>query len=160
MYRLILWKKHSLNKNLCAIPKSNEHEVEWEFEFPTTNSNFKPLESFNKDVFDFFEIQDITNIFKNTQSQSNGRKMALNKYVKNIYIMLNGNNIFITAICEAEMTISKEYLVKTLLNPEEEPSITFSDCQCKAGHGPVAICKHVSAVLNCIEGYARNGTYS
>lgn len=65
-------------------------------------------------------------------------------------------NIFFIALCSAEMKTSTDYEVKLQISCQSR-EIHKAQCQCPAGVGPVAACKHVSAVLYGVEYYIVTG---
>lgn len=147
-----------LQKNLCAPPvvDLNSH-VHLDFLTDSDKNLFINLNQCNKKFLNFFEISDITQLFHNTQSQKKGRNMAMNSFVKKILVAIKNEIIYIKAECGAEMTVGKIYNIRLIIVDGDNDAINFSDCNCVAGCGPIATCKHISAILNCIESYARNG---
>lgn len=69
----------------------------------------------------------------------------------------DGNDItFITSMVWAEMRKTVSYKVDISLNPDAV--IQESQCECGAGQGPTAHCKHVTAVLFGLASFCKEGT--
>lgn len=77
-------------------------------------------------------------------------------FVKNCTFTQTSEDIFFAAKVSAEMKLSVDYDVKIHIN-SNECAIMKAQCQCPAGVGPGAACKHVSAVLYAIEYYIVTG---
>lgn len=78
------------------------------------------------------------------------------EFVKNTRFHRVKENIFFIALCSAEMKTSTDYEVKLGINCQSR-EILKAQCQCPAGVGPAAACKHVSAVLYGVEHYIVTG---
>lgn len=90
-------------------------------------------------------------------SQTKGRKMALNNFIKMIhcYISTTDGHLYIKGMCCAEKTKNKVYCVCLLA--DKTGVIIQCNCLCPAGSGFAVACKHVSAILYGIEHYGQTG---
>ena len=64
--------------------------------------------------------------------------------------------LFLRAAVFAEMKKDVTYLVECRT---EDGEIAYTSCECTAGRGPNATCKHVAVVLYNLENYERTGTW-
>lgn len=85
-----------------------------------------------------------------------GRRLFMCEFVKNIRWHQAEENVFFVALCSAEMKTSVDYEIKLQTNFQQR-EILMAQCDCPAGVGPSAACKHVSAVLHGIEYYIKTG---
>ena len=60
-----------------------------------------------------------------------------------------GTNKFIRCFCKAEMKVTERYKIEMIVKSSTSVGeVVYATCQCKAGLGPKATCKHVGAVWN------------
>ena len=58
-----------------------------------------------------------------------------------------GTDMFIRCFCKAEMKVSERYRIELIVKSSTSVGeVVYATCECKAGLGPKATCKHVGAV--------------
>lgn len=103
-------------------------------------------------------LHDITMWFENklaTASFKRGRNLGLNGYVQQIIYLSDSNITFFKANVSAEMKKKQTYLCKIVF--DEKSDVMQANCECPAGTGWVAACKHISATINVIEHFMQTG---
>lgn len=78
------------------------------------------------------------------------------KYLCYIRVSSTQDFDFIRSACRAEMKRSVTYLVDIKLSKDEQ-QIEEAQCECGAGMGPYAHCKHISTVLYAIHVFSKTG---
>lgn len=73
-----------------------------------------------------------------------------------IFIQVTDNIAQIRGHCSATMKKNTDYLVKFELCSARR-NITKSTCACVAGQGLSAACKHIAALICCIEDFVTTG---
>lgn len=86
-----------------------------------------------------------------------GRRLFMCGFLKNCTFHQNGDDIYFCAMSCAEMKKTKDYEVRAHINCLQ-CDIMKAQCQCPAGQGFSAACKHVSALMYAIEYYAVTGS--
>jgi hypothetical protein len=85
-----------------------------------------------------------------------GALLAKDK-VQGLSYCTSDNKIFFSGLVEAQMK-KVSYAIKFILNDKGE--IQFSCCECAAGVGPTATCKHVAASLLTVLAFKEEGSLS
>ncbi|KAK7092864.1 uncharacterized protein [Littorina saxatilis] len=67
----------------------------------------------------------------------------------------HSNNFFIKSKCQAQMKTQVNYIVDVEI--DADGLVSEAQCECAAGMGPTAHCKHVSAVLHGLSVYVSEG---
>lgn len=80
-----------------------------------------------------------------TQVQQNARDMYSNKFLRYVRHVGNTDGHFIHACCHSEMRKATSYFIDIKLDEKGIPQ--ECQCDCGAGQGPDAHCKHVQALL-------------
>lgn len=121
----------------------------------------EPFELLDKDLLSNFDLDSISAWFSSrlaSASQKHGRNLFLATFIKCMEGSSSDGKLFISAICAAETRRSEEYKVKLLLKGvPHSPSIAQATCECAAGEGWSAACKHVAAVCYTVEHYRGTG---
>ncbi|CAF3184230.1 unnamed protein product [Rotaria socialis] len=76
----------------------------------------------------------------------NGNLLFKNHFVHAIAISRRFIEITVTAKCRAQMKKAGNYQMKLILNSNRPADIIQATCECVAGHGPRAACKHLAAL--------------
>ena len=84
-----------------------------------------------------------------------GHQMFNEGFITSLLSVNSDQGIFLKGIVHAEMKKGLQYKVLLRLSPTG--SIQYSDCECPAGHGPKALCKHIAATLFAVEHFGRTG---
>lgn len=119
----------------------------------------EPLDKVEKNMLNWLTPSSINLYFderKGLKGHEKGRKLFMCEFVKSIYQFVKGDDVFIVGKCSAEQKKSTDYEIKVHLNCKER-NIVKASCGCPAGIGPNAACKHVSALLYCVEHYGVTG---
>lgn len=135
--------------------------VEDKENFPK-NVVFEPLELMNKSKLEWFTPATIVYYFDErsaAKGHKQGRKLFLCDFLKNVTHHANDGDIYISGKCSAETKKNKDYRVAAHLNVSNR-TICKAECECVAGKGPNAACKHVGALMYGLEHYAVTGTFS
>lgn len=74
-----------------------------------------------------------------------GQKLYENYFLVSVRIARSGNHIFLRGECKAEMTKYLRYITDIVVEPPS--TVDMCKCECPAGEGPTAHCKHVVALL-------------
>lgn len=88
--------------------------------------------------------------------QKSGFAMFEEGFLNTCMFKVISDDVFLRAAVFAEMRKEVSYLVECRFNDEE---IVYTNCECTAGRGPHAICKHVAVVLYSVENYERTGAW-
>lgn len=154
-FRLFCWNEHILNRTLFDVPTVPANDFS---NFPAIRE-YHPLEKLERNVLEWLNPTSIALYFEERLGRKGfekGRLLFMCEFVKICRFYKDQENIFFTAICSAEMKTSTDYEVKIHIN-SHQCEISKAQCQCPAGVGPGAACKHVSAVLFGIEFYVVTG---
>lgn len=89
-------------------------------------------------------------------SEQKRRILCLHNFLKNIAFLCQNTNLFVKSLCSAQMKKNVDYTVKIHLNSEKR-SIIMASCECPAGKGQNAACKHVGALAYAVEFYGLTG---
>ncbi|CAF1621492.1 unnamed protein product [Adineta ricciae] len=76
----------------------------------------------------------------------NGNLLFKNHFVHSIAVSRRFIEVTIIAKCRAQMKKAVTYEVKLLINTNRPADIISGCCQCVAGQGPKAACKHIAAL--------------
>ena len=82
---------------------------------------------------------------------SHGYTMAMEKFLAAMTEVKDEGNsvIFYRGQVNSEMTKALTYFVRVCV--QTDGRIVQSECECSAGKGPAAVCKHVAVICYCIE---------
>lgn len=76
-------------------------------------------------------------------------------FLRHIRMASDDNSCFLRSVCRAEMSKSVTYRVD--LSLDNQGFVNEAQCECAAGMGPHAHCKHVCAVLNAVVYFSIRG---
>lgn len=153
------WNKHQLNRTLFDIPNDPTPTVATTT-FPSSDRHFLPLEKLGQKPLEWLSTTSIGLYFDQRLAHKGfdkGRRLFMCDFVKIIRCHKNGNNVYIIGLCSAEMKTSQDYEVKIQIDYVLR-EVIWAQCQCPAGIGPLAACKHVSATLHGVEHYVVTGS--
>ena len=88
--------------------------------------------------------------------QMSGHAMHQSSFLNTCSYKVCDQNGFVRAAVFAEMRKGVQYIVECRISDQE---IVYTACECTAGRGPNAICKHVAVVLYALEHYERTGMW-
>lgn len=148
------WNEYKLDRTLFNVETVPSEDCN---SFPAVK--YMPLEKLSSKVLQWLSKTSIDLYFNErmaAKGNEKGRKLFMCDFLKNCRFHEKKDDIFIRATCCAEMKKSLEYDVNVHINVRE-CLIMKAQCQCPAGVGPGAACKHVSALLYAIEYYAVTG---
>lgn len=150
-----MWTENELDRTLfeVEIVPSGDYS-----QFPIVQH--EPLEKLSTDALQWLSPASIDLYFTERKAQkgnSQGRRLFMCQFLKSCSFHKDGDHIYFLAKCSAEMKNSVDYEVRIHIN-SRECEILKAECQCPAGIGPGAACKHVSAFLYGIEYYVVTGT--
>lgn len=153
------WEEKKLNRQLFSIdsipPESNEAIPD--------QTKFDAISiSLSKREVSAFDLDCIGRWFQRRSAQAGqkkGRSLFLNKFLKHVVVAKRGMELFFKCLCSAQTKTSVDYCVMLHASMGEEPGIRQASCQCAAGMGMSAACKHVSALAHLIEHYGITGYY-
>lgn len=75
----------------------------------------------------------------------------------------HGLQLFLKCFCKAEMKTRERYEIKMVVTSSDSKLVTdiaYAYCQCKAGLGPKASCKHIAAVSYGLEEFTRRNIFT
>lgn len=150
LYRLKVWTENNLDRTLFEVVILTGDNSK----FP--NVQYEPLEKLSTKSLEWISQRIIDMYFDDRKAQkgnTHGRRLFMSEFLKNCRFHKDGDNTYFLGMCSAEMKRSVDYEVKLHINTRE-CEIIKAECQCPAGKGPNAACKHVSALLCGIEYYA------
>lgn len=145
LFRLTNWNTHELNRTLFDVPSVPTIDVS---NFPLVKK-WSPLEKLPRNLLEWITPTSIALYFEERSAQKGfqkGRRLFMCEFVKSCMFYKDNENIFFIAICSAEMKTSTDYEIKIHIN-SYQCDFLKAQCNCPAGIGPSAACKHVSAVL-------------
>lgn len=112
----------------------------------------KDINWFSKSLIDLYFDERMA-----SKGNEKGRRLFMCEFLKNCRFHRECSNVyFFLATCCAQMKKTVEYVVNVHVDLQDR-IILKSQCQCPAGIGPNAACKHVSALLHGIEYFAVTG---
>lgn len=125
------------------------------------SSELHPLCDFDHKLFNFVSVSVITDWFTTKHAKASldkGLRLAQHNFIVRIQGKFNNPalQLLIAGICYAEMTRHKQYTVKLVFHNEITNSAT---CECVAGAGNQAACKHISAIMFGLQHYGSTGKY-
>lgn len=124
------------------------------------SSDLKPLSHLDQKMFCFVSVSLITEWFITKFAKSSldkGLRLAQHNFIVKIHGKINDTgDILIAGTCYAEMTRHKTYTQKIVFRNE---FVNSSNCDCVAGAGNEAACKHVSAIMFGLQHYGSTGKY-
>ncbi|XP_065093692.1 uncharacterized protein LOC135714284 [Ochlerotatus camptorhynchus] len=86
-----------------------------------------------------------------------GRELLNDNFLKNVCFAQIADDVFqVRAYCSATMKKTQLYQVKFEICSKRQ-QITKSNCECVAGAGNSSACKHVAALLCCVEEFVTTG---
>lgn len=91
-----------------------------------------------------------------SKGNDKGRRLFMCDFLKSCSFYKKGDDLYFMALCSAEMKKSVDYQVRIHMN-SRDCEIMKTHCQCPAGSGFSAACKHVSALLYALEFYVVTG---
>ncbi|KAJ6647752.1 hypothetical protein Bhyg_02975 [Pseudolycoriella hygida] len=152
--RLQSWKDNNLDRTLfeIAVVQSKDRN-----KFPEATTD--QLEKLDKSTIEWLSPSLIYQYFAERtaiKGHDGGRKLFLCEFVKNCTFKTDDNDIFLTALCSAQLKKHVDYKVQIHLN-KEKCAIMKTQCECPAGFGPSAACKHVGALIFAAEYYSVTG---
>lgn len=121
-----------------------------------TNLGEAPKESFSQ-----INLNTISVLFDERKaggSESNGRRLLHQKFLKNIFVATVDEFLFLKCFCSAEMRKNVDHQPKVVFS-KLNGHLVKAECSCSAGTTPNAACKHVSALAYAIEHYNITGKY-
>lgn len=121
--------------------------------------NFEVLKNLHKVHINWFSTSMINQWFLERQavaSENRRRGLCFHNFLKNICFHWESTSFFFKSKCSAEKKKNVDYDVKIVLCSEKR-CIIMASCQCPAGLGQNAACKHVSALAYAIEFYSLTG---
>ncbi|XP_037041596.1 uncharacterized protein LOC119078358 isoform X2 [Bradysia coprophila] len=148
------WQENNVTRPLFEINVIEEDKEN----FPT-NMKSQPLENLDSKILEWLTPSVIAYYFSerlSTKGHDKGRKLFLCEFLKNISFVAKDNDVFISSVCSAETKKSTDYAVRVHLNCKER-TVIKANCECPAGSGKNASCKHVGAVLYGVEYFAVTG---
>ena len=80
---------------------------------------------------------------------------CLFRFIRFLRSVADNDNVFVSSVVWAEMRKSTSYNVDVLINTDGV--VQESQCECGAGQGPTAHCKHVAAVLYALTRFCQTG---
>ncbi len=120
-----------------------------------------PFDLIDKAELNHFDLDTISAWFSQRlacASQKHGRNLFLATFVKCLEGTAAHGKLFLSALCAAETRRNEEYKVRVLINGiPHSPNITQATCECAAGEGWTAACKHIAAVCYAVEHYRGTG---
>lgn len=142
-----------LDVNECTEPEP----LYTDYEMTTPDSAcYKDLHEGMKDEFSGLSSEKIDNFLWQFEKKIEMDKWSLmhkERYIRNIRLAKQGDGIFIKGRVWAEMSKNTSYALDIKLDsyfvPEE------LQCQCSAGAGPTAHCKHVCVVLYALNDFSK-----
>ncbi|XP_069678760.1 uncharacterized protein [Periplaneta americana] len=84
-----------------------------------------------------------------------GYRLFNDRFINFIKCYVNSSAVFIISQVKSEYTKNKKYEVKLVLN--KSSIISGADCECVAGAGPKASCKHIAALCYALEHFSKSG---
>ncbi|KAJ6649017.1 hypothetical protein Bhyg_04249 [Pseudolycoriella hygida] len=154
LQRLQVWNEYDLSRTLFDVNVTPALDTN---DFPSVDH--KPLEKLQPQILKWLSPKSIDLYFSErmaSKGYDDGRKLFMCNFLKDVKFAKMENNLYISALCSAQMKKSIDYVIRLHLNTNE-CAIVKSQCKCPAGVGPSAACKHVSAVLFGLEYYAVTG---
>jgi len=82
--------------------------------------------------------------------------MIISRYMRCLRLAILDSQSFVSAIVWAEMRKSVAYKVDVCI--DSRGVVVEAQCECGAGQGPSAHCKHVACVLYAAEQFATSGS--
>ncbi|ESO92474.1 hypothetical protein LOTGIDRAFT_176758, partial [Lottia gigantea] len=129
--------------------KDSEHEVlenEYSMEIP----NYDLYKDINTDTkFSLLKLESILCYHEQFQKKldDDSKKLYINRFLKYLRIASTDSYYFFKSECHAEM---KKVSYRIDIAIDIDGTIVESQCECSAGMGPTAHCKHVCATLYAI----------
>lgn len=151
------WTDYQLDRTLFTVPtipncSSGDCSIFSKLQYtPLENLPCKLVQWLSKASIDMYFGERMAG-----KGNEKGRRLFMCDFLRSCQFHKANNEIYFRAQCCAEMKKSVEYDVNIHVNLSE-CAIIKSQCQCPAGIGPGAACKHVSALLYAIEYYAVTG---
>ncbi len=100
-------------------------------------------------------VNDYLCLFDNILKEDKMEKLYESRFLKTFRAAQEDDYFYIKGVCRAEMKKHTTYTIDIKLNPEG--SVDACNCECPAGLGPNAHCKHVRTVLNAALDYINKG---
>lgn len=151
-HRLSQWNDNNLNRTLFEVTTLDSSS------FPI--AQYEPLEKLKPHPLKWLSANAIDLYFNDRMAgkgNEKGRRLFMCGFLKNCTFHQNGDDIYFCAMSCAEMKKTKDYEVRAHINCLQ-CDIMKAQCQCPAGQGFSAACKHVSALMYAIEYYAVTGS--
>ena len=95
-------------------------------------------------------------VSRGSKVQKSGYAMFKDGFMSSCSYKSEGDTVFFRAAVFAEMKKDMIYLVECRISDKE---IEYSCCECTAGRGPHAICKHVAVLLYNLEHFEQSGEW-
>ena len=93
----------------------------------------------------------------NKTTDKKGRDMYTDGFIQYMKVTFHDSHWFVRSSVKASMIKSVKYVVDVMIG--QDRSVVESQCECAAGMGPDAHCKHVCAVLFACADFMKLGTY-
>ena len=103
----------------------------------------------------YFQVHNMS-VSRGSNVQKSGYAMLKEEFMSTCGFKVEAGHVFFRAAIFAEMKKDMLYSVECRVSDGE---ISFTYCECTAGHGPHAICKHVAVMLYSLEHYERSGEW-
>ncbi|XP_065084067.1 uncharacterized protein LOC135706387 [Ochlerotatus camptorhynchus] len=153
--RLENWNKHNLNSTLVAVPPvpaadssafENMKKYNAMEDLPTEQLKWLTFETIKQ----YFQQHNALNSFKE------GRKLHVANHLRQVgFGKTSAGGLQVRSFCKAAM---KKQVLYCVIVELAIASISKCTCTCPAGQGNSAACKHVAALLLCLECYLETGT--
>ncbi|XP_065182559.1 uncharacterized protein LOC135813389 [Sycon ciliatum] len=82
------------------------------------------------------------------------------KYCRDGEVCLENGTVYFRGFCKAEMKTSMRYKIAMAMKREPSVRIIYASCECRAGIGPSASCKHIGAMCYGLEEFCRRGIFT
>lgn len=148
LFRLKVWEDENLARKLVtpvSLPPTAHCDYPEAETIPLQQCNNKDLEGISMtSINEWFTARQAT------ASLKKGRQLFHEKFLKCTETFKMTNMVYIKSMCSAQTSKNVDYLVQTLVHKKD---IIQASCQCAAGAGLNAACKHLAALFYCIEHY-------
>ena len=134
-----------------------EDEVQWPDtkDFLPVNSAVPKSDINIAKVGVYFQVHNMS-VSRGSKVQKSGFAMFKDGFMSSCSYKSEGATVFFRAAVFAEMKKDMIYLVECRVSDRE---IEYTYCECTAGRGPHAICKHVAVLLYNLERFEQSGEW-
>ena len=123
--------------------------------FSSVNADVQCKNISSEQVAAYLELHN-QSVSRLTKVCKSARSMLEKGFVRSCQYVAESEHVFLKAVVYPEMKRTVLYNVEVRLS---DGDISYTRCECAAGHGPHGICKHVTAVLFMLHHFGEEGKW-